>query len=189
LCVAIDPTGSAAVSTDPSGGAASWTVTRIDTNPLGIAGISCNRSFCMVTDDVGAVVVGIPVPRPTAAQLQQALRKQLIPSRRGAAFLLRHRGYRYSFRMPVAGQLTISWYASAARGGPARQRFKPILIAAANAPLGSYTTDTVKIRLTRAGRRLLRRAAPLAVTAEARFTTAQHTLVTRATFTLGAASV
>jgi hypothetical protein len=189
LCVAIDQfTSRAIASPDPSGGAASWSPTQIDINSLGGARISCNRSFCIVGDDVGAAVLGFPAPRPTPAQLEKALRKQLVPSTRHAAFNLKHGGYFYSFRIPAPGQLTASWYSPAARSEPARQRLRPILIATANAYIGADTTARIKLHLTQAGLRLLRRAGPLTVTAEAHFTTAQHTHTARAKFTLGSTS-
>jgi hypothetical protein len=188
LCVAIDEfTSNAIASADPSGGAAGWSAAQIDINNLQGGGLSCNRSFCAVGDDVGAVALGLPAPRPTHAQLRKALRNQLVPSARGAAFLLKRGGYQYSFRIPAAGQLKVSWTA-AARRGSARHRLRPILIATANAYVGADTTARVKIRLTHEARRLLRRSAPLAVTAEARFTTAQRTVVARASFTLGRAN-
>jgi hypothetical protein len=187
LCVAIDEfTSSAVASADPSGGAASWSAAEIDTNFLGGAEISCNLSFCIVGDDVGAAVLGFPAPRPTAAQLRKALRKQLVFSARHAA-LLTHGGYPYSFRISVPGRLTISWYTPATRSDPARHRVRPTLIATANAYLAADTTDRINLHLNPEGRRLVRRAAPLTVTAEARFTTAQHTVVARASFTLGSA--
>ena len=142
LCVAIDEfSGRVIASADPSGGAASWSAAQIDLNDLPHGGgLSCNRSFCIVGDDVGAVVLGVPAPRPTPAQLRKALRKQLVPSARGAAFLLKRGGYRYSFRIPAAGRLTVSW-SSTARRGPARQRLRPILIATAKTYLSADTTD------------------------------------------------
>ena len=186
LCVALDQLGSRVIeSADPTGGAAGWSAARIDVNNLqGGGGLSCNRSFCIAGDDVGAAVLGVPAPRPTLAQLRKALRKQLVPSARGAAILLRRGGYRYPFRIPAPGRLTVSW-SSGARRGRAPQRLRPILIATAKAYVGADTIGRVKIRLTHEGRRLLRRSAPLTVTAEARFTTAQHTVVARASFTLG----
>jgi hypothetical protein len=186
LCVAIDQfTSRAIASPDPSGGAASWSAAQIDINYLGGARISCNRSFCIVGDEVGAAVLGFPAPRPSPAHLAKTLRKQLIPSARQAAFIRKRRGYLYSFRIPAPGQLTVSWYSPAAHSDSAHQRLRPILLATANAYIGADTTDRIKLHLTREGRRLLRRDAPLTVTAEARFTNAQHTLVARARFTLG----
>jgi hypothetical protein len=185
LCVAIDQfTSRAIASADPSGGAASCSATQIDINYLGGARISCNWSFCIVGDDVGGAVLGFPAPRPTPAQLRRALRKQLVPSARHAAFILKRGGYLYSFRIPAPGQLSVSWYTSGARSSRARRRLIPILIATANAYIGADTTDKIKLHLTRQGR-LLRHAAPLTVIAEAHFTTAQHTVAARAKFILG----
>jgi hypothetical protein len=188
LCVALDDLGSRIIeSADPTGGAAGWSAAQIDVNNLQVGGLSCNRSFCIAGDDAGAVVLGVPARRPTRAQLRKALRKRLVPSARGAAILVKRGGYRYSFRIPAPGRLTVSWF-SAARRGPARQRLNPILIATAKTYVGADTTSRVKLRLTHKGRSLLRRSAPLTVTAEARFTTAQHTVIARASFTVGRAN-
>jgi hypothetical protein len=65
---------------------------------------------------------------------------------------------------------------------------RPILIATAKGYVGADTPDIVKIRLTHEARRLLSRSAPLTVTAEARFTTAQRTVIARASFTVGRAN-
>ena len=118
LCVALDQFGSRVIeSADPTGGAAGWSAAQIDVNNLqGGGGLSCNRSFCIAGDDVGAAVLGVPAPRPTPAQLRKALRKQLVPSARGAAILLKRGGYRYSFRIPAPGRLTVSWSSGARRG-------------------------------------------------------------------------
>ena len=186
LCVALDEFSRRVIeSADPSGGAASWSAAQIDLNdvPHG-GGLSCNRSFCIVGEEDGAAVLGVPARRPTPAQLRKALRKQLVPSARAAALLLKRGGYRYSFRIPAPGRLTVSW--STARHGPARQRLRPILIATAKTYLSADTTDGLKLRVTHEGRRLLRRSAPLTVTADARFTTAQHTVIAKASFTLAA---
>jgi hypothetical protein len=105
LFVAIDEfTSTAIASADQSGGAASWSAAQIDINYLGDAQISCNRSFCIVGDDVGAAVLGFPTPRSTPAQLRNALRKHLVASTRRAA-LLAHGAYRYSFRIPRSATL------------------------------------------------------------------------------------
>jgi hypothetical protein len=57
LCVVVDGAGNALVSTNPTGGAGTWTATKIDsTNP--IAGVSCpSRSLCVAVDDAGNVLV------------------------------------------------------------------------------------------------------------------------------------
>jgi hypothetical protein len=177
LCLAFDGnTHRGFASADPTGGAAGWSAAHIFASNVDSAGISCNRSFCMVTDGDEAVV-GRPVPLPTPAQLKKALRKRLVPSARVAARLLKRSGYLYSLRIPAAGRLTVSWSTFFARRGIAGRRVRPILIATANAYVGADTTNRIKVRLTHTGRRLLRRSARLTVTAEARFTTAQRTVL------------
>ena len=57
LCVAVDSAGNVVSSTNPAAGAAAWTVTRVDTNPL--YAVSCaSRSLCVAVDDVGNAVLG-----------------------------------------------------------------------------------------------------------------------------------
>jgi hypothetical protein len=56
--VAVDATGNALVSTDPSGGAGSWTVTRVD-RVGSLNAVSCpSTSLCIAIDSTGHVVVG-----------------------------------------------------------------------------------------------------------------------------------
>jgi hypothetical protein len=56
LCVAVDYEGDAVTSTDPTGGAADWTVTQVDGLSL-LLGVSCpSVSLCVAVDQAGDVV-------------------------------------------------------------------------------------------------------------------------------------
>jgi hypothetical protein len=56
LCVAVDTNGNVITSTNPTGGAAAWTVTHVDgVNP--ILAVSCpTTSFCVAVDEAGDVI-------------------------------------------------------------------------------------------------------------------------------------
>jgi hypothetical protein len=61
LCVAVDDNGNVVVSSNPTGGAAAWTVTNIDGNNS-LRGVSCpSIDLCFAVDGIGNVVIGTVV--------------------------------------------------------------------------------------------------------------------------------
>ena len=55
LCVAVDDGGNVVTSTDPTGGAAKWTVTNVD-GAVRALGVSCpSTTLCVAADDGGGV--------------------------------------------------------------------------------------------------------------------------------------
>ncbi len=59
LCVAVDKVGNVLTSTDPTGGTAAWTVTKVDPS-RNIAGVSCpSIEFCVAVDQHGNLLTSI----------------------------------------------------------------------------------------------------------------------------------
>lgn len=87
--------------------------------------------------------------------------------------LLKHGGVTLSFSSSEPGTLIIQWWqlppgAHLSKAG----RLKPVLVAQGRAAFSAAGVGNVKVRLTRAGRRLLARAAKLKLTTQVRFTPA-----------------
>jgi hypothetical protein len=101
---------------------------------------------------------------PTAAQIRELLRKQMVPPGKGARIrALRKHGYRLALRALVAGRVKIRWYR-------ARKGARPLLIANGRRSYDAAGRAVVRMRLTKAGRRQLRHARRLRLTAKGTFT-------------------
>jgi hypothetical protein len=103
---------------------------------------------------------------PTAAQLKASLLRALRPTGRAARIgTLRSRGS-YPLRLVAltAGSIRVSWsYQRRPAGHGARP--KPVTVAAGRATISRAGSTSVRIVLTPAGRRLLKRAQRLKITA------------------------
>jgi hypothetical protein len=80
--------------------------------------------------------------------------------------LLKHHGYRFSFRAPTGGRLRISWSAVLRARG---EKSKRIVLARTAATFSVARARTLEIALTRAGTHLLMAVDQITVTATARF--------------------
>ncbi len=107
---------------------------------------------------------------PSIAAIKGQLGKVLSPSGKAARIgaLLRTSGYRTSFRAISGGRLTIDGYhlPAGARLTKPILKPKPILIATGTVRFARAGAVTLTIRLTNAGRRMLRTAKTLKVTAK-----------------------
>lgn len=134
----------------------------------------------------GTPPVNVSPPTPSGAQLKAQLSKQLIPSGKAAAIpgLLKHDGFTFSFKMPVAGTVVISWY-YLPKGARISRRIKPVLVATGRARLSAAGAVKITVRLTATGRRMLKSAKRLKLTAKGTYTMSGRSAVraTRA-FTL-----
>jgi hypothetical protein len=85
--------------------------------------------------------------------------------------LLKRNGYARAIRGLEAGTVGIAWY-RAPRGATlaSKSTHKPLLIAAGRATFSEAASATVKVRLTSAGRRLLKHTKKLRLTARGAFT-------------------
>jgi alpha-tubulin suppressor-like RCC1 family protein len=107
----------------------------------------------------------------TEAQLRTSLRQQLGMKGRLARFaaLRRRRSYTYAFTALTAGTLAIEWY-YLPPGARLARRVTPVLFARGRTSFATAGTRTITLRLTTAGRRLLRHRRALALTAKGSFT-------------------
>ncbi len=112
-------------------------------------------------------------PSINLAAIARSLAAALTPGDRAAkiAVLLRSGGLSLVFKALQAGTLSIYWYyvpPGARLAGKAKP--KPTLVAAGNASFKTAGAKTLKLRLTLVGRRMLRRARKLKLTARGTFT-------------------
>jgi hypothetical protein len=101
---------------------------------------------------------------PTAAQIRASMREQIVPhGRRSKIGALLKRDYRLSFRSLVAGTAKVRWLRP-------RKGAKPILIAGGHRTFDAAGKATIRMKLSPAGRRRLRRSAHLRLTAVGTYT-------------------
>lgn len=135
------------------------------------------------TPGVNAVsgVAGFSIP---SAQMRTWLSPILVPRGKGAKIraLLSHGGYSFTWTAPSAGRLTISWY-QVPNGAHLSRTRMPLLVATVSRDSSHYSKATLTIALTRAGRRLLKSARQLKLTAKASFV-GKHTTTVIKSFIL-----
>ena len=119
-----------------------------------------------------------PPPGPSVAQIRASLLAQLAPVGRLAKIgaLRSHRGYRFTFKALEAGQALIQWFF--VPKGAHVSSAKPVLIASGRKMFTAAGKAKITIRVTAAGKRLLKHAKRLKVTAKATFTRAGKAPVT-----------
>lgn len=113
----------------------------------------------------------------TEAQIRASLSMQLGTKGRQIKLraLRKRRSYAYGFTALTPGALTIDWYylppgARLARGAAAARSAAPVLFASGSVSFATAGTKRVTLRLTLAGRKLLRYRKRIALTALASFT-------------------
>jgi hypothetical protein len=109
----------------------------------------------------------------TAAQLKALLLAQLTPSGKTAktASLLKTGGYSLTFKAPEAGTLTIAWYELPPGAKLAKKATpKPILIATGQVKFAATGTKKLELKLTAAGKALLKRSKLVKLTAKGTLT-------------------
>jgi hypothetical protein len=162
----------------PAAGRKAWSVTRRGYVNEPITGISCSRAFCVAVDNYGNAIFGIPVNR---SEVHKALHKVFVASasRRRLSVLARRGGYRLRFAAPSAGRLTIAWWtaATATQSGVAATA-RPALLARGSRAFRHAGAQTIKLTLTRAGRRIITRARRLDVRVIAKFVPTGNTAIT-----------
>jgi hypothetical protein len=154
-------------STNPAAPSPAWAVT--DFGDVGA--VSCpTSSVCLAADNQGDVILGVTVTSLTAALRREAIGGR-IP-RTGA--LVRGRGYGFAFASPLAGELKVTWEQSTT------------VLATASAIFAGPQTKTVHLKLTGAGRRLLKAAGRIRVAAAATYETNTGTVAVQRTLALRA---
>jgi hypothetical protein len=109
----------------------------------------------------------------SSAQVAALLGQQLIPSGKAAKIgaLLKVGGLTMSFTALEAGTLSVGWYEVPAGAKLAKNsKAKPVLVASGQMTFSAAGTGKLKIRLTAAGKRLLREATRVTLTAKGVFT-------------------
>jgi hypothetical protein len=123
-----------------------------------------------------------------AAQIETLLKQQLTPSGPLAqiATLLKSGVFSAPFRAPQAGTAVISWYQVPPGAKLAKKtKPKPVLVASGQRSFSGAGTAKIKIKLTAAGRRLLKHAKQLKLTAKGTFTpTGKRPITTTKVFVL-----
>ena len=106
-----------------------------------------------------------------SAALTALLRSVLAPTGRAAKIsaLLKKGSYSLRFTAPSAGRLSISWYYLPKGARLARAAPKPTLAAAGSVSYSAARAATIRISLTAAGRRMLRHARHMRLTARGAF--------------------
>jgi subtilase family serine protease len=124
-----------------------------------------------------ATATASPPDTTTAAiastQLKALLLANLTPSPKTAktASLLKTGGYSLTFKAPEAGMLTIAWYELPPGAKLAKKaKPKPILVATGQVKFSATGTKALELKLTAAGKALLKRSEQLELTAKGTFT-------------------
>ena len=106
---------------------------------------------------------------------------ELNPSGKAAkiATLLKGGAFNCVFDAPEAGTFLIDWYQVPAGAKLAKKtKPKPVLVAAGQGTFSAAGSATIKIKLTAAGKRLLKHTKQLKVTAKSTFTPAGSAAIT-----------
>jgi hypothetical protein len=131
-----------------------------------------------------------PVATISSAALVASLLQQLTPSGKNATIpsLLKTGSFLMPFTALEPGSVTISWYelpAGATLAKKSKAKRKPVLVASGRAKFSAAGTETVKLKLTTAGKKLLKHSSRLKLTAKATFTpTGKTGISTTRTFSL-----
>jgi hypothetical protein len=102
-------------------------------------------------------------------QIESLLRGLLAHASKIAA-LLKAGGLTITFNAPEAGVAVISWYEVPRGAKLARAKPKPVLVASGQASPSGPGTTKLKVKLTTVGKRLLRSAKTVKLTAKGTFT-------------------
>lgn len=160
-----------------------WPIIASAADPAGNSGSARQTLTIAPPGSPKPPATGHPAPKPpatppTSKQMLAALAHALTPRGSGAkiAAILKVGGYAVRVRLLRAGTETITWYevpkgAHVAAGRKAKP--KPIVVATGTRRLTKAGTATLRLKLTRRGKALLRKVARgrrLALTAKASFT-------------------
>jgi DNA-binding beta-propeller fold protein YncE len=162
----------------------SYTCTATATNG---AGSTTQRSNAIVVSAPVLPITKPSTPAPTSAQLKADLLAQLVPKGSAAkiASLLK-KGYPFSFKALAAGKLVIDWYyvPKGAHVAKAKAKPKPLLVAVGKLTSTKAGSAKLTIRLTSAGKKLLKHAKRISLSAKGTVTVGRTTVTAIKTFTL-----
>lgn len=168
LCLASGqgPGGVAEVvgSTNPRAASPTWHVSDFgDFNS-----ISCpTASLCLAADTEGEVITGV-----TVSSLAAGLRAEMAARIPKVKDLTRDGAYNLSIATPLSGKLTVEWEVPGAVAGATGPLAKqPVVLASGSARFAGPGTQTLRLVLTEAGRRVLKQHKRLSLTATATYET------------------
>jgi hypothetical protein len=117
-----------------------------------------------------SAIYGTTTGAVSGVQLAAALRRQLVPSGKTTKIpgLLKHGGLSMPFTALTGGTLTIGWY-ELPPGAKLARKVKPVLVASGKRTFSAAGTGAVTVKLTSAGKRLLRHAKRLKLVAKGAF--------------------
>jgi hypothetical protein len=166
ICFAIDATGNVIVGTGASEEPPHKEEPQHEAStPKTGSGGTGNGSTLINDGGISAVTV-------SSAQLKAWLARQLIPSGQAVKIgaLLKNGGFTMPFKALEAGALVVGWYQvlSGAKLVKAAKA-KPVLVASGKLTFSAAETGKLKIKLTAAGKRLLKHAKRLGLTAKGTF--------------------
>ena len=124
---------------------------------------------------------GTPVATISSAQIAALLGRQLVPSGKAAKIgaLLRAGGLTMSFTALEAGTLSVQWYELPSGAKVAKKvKAKPVLVASGQASFAGAGTSKIKVRLTAAGKKLLKDAKRVKLEAKGVFVPTAGAVVT-----------
>jgi hypothetical protein len=103
------------------------------------------------------------VPGPSQRQISAALSHVVKPHGRNAAIkrLLKNGGYTFAFAAPGTGTIDLSWNG--------RSHHHSVVVGSGTAEFGTTARGKFKLKLTKAGRALLKHGAPVKLTAHASY--------------------
>jgi hypothetical protein len=142
----------------------------------------------------GSAIGGTPTSPPgtasvtiSSALVTNMLLQQLAPSGKAVTInaLLKHGGLSMPFTALEPGSLVVDWYKVPPSAKLAKTKVKPVLVASGYIRFSTAETGTVRLKLTKAGQRILKHASRLRLTAKATFSpTGKAPLSTKKTFSL-----
>ena len=117
-------------------------------------------------------VLGSSSMNVTSGQIEARLLHDLTPAGKTAkiAALRKSDGFTFTFRALEAGTAVIDWYQVPSGAAPASTKPKPVLVASGHASFSAAGSGKLKVNLTTAGKRLLKKAMSLKLTAKGMFT-------------------
>lgn len=132
-------------------------------------------------------VLGSSSTNITSGQIEALLVHELTPAGRAAkiAALRKGDGFTFTFKALEAGTAVIDWYEVPSGAASASAKPKPVLVASGHASFSAAGTGKLKVNLTAAGKRLLKKARSLKLTAKGTFTpTGDTAIIATKTFVL-----
>ncbi|HEX4733570.1 MAG TPA: hypothetical protein VH247_04095 [Thermoleophilaceae bacterium] len=130
----------------------------------------------------GNPIPSVTTPTATAAQILASLVAQLAPKGKIGA-ILKAGGYRFAFKALASGAVGINWYF--VPKGARLAKAMPILVASGKTTFAAVGSRQLKVKLTAAGKRLLKKARRIKLTAKGNFVpTGGRAITGRRSFTL-----